>query len=55
MFASMRMILPQRRDIILELQEEKMLIQQPVLEQGKLEQFDYAIRDSARNDYVTVS
>ncbi|MDN4094364.1 YolD-like family protein [Brevibacillus agri] len=56
LFASMRIILPQQRDIILELQEEKKLVPQPVVEQDELEQFDYAIRDSARNDYaITVN
>ncbi|MFD2086946.1 YolD-like family protein [Brevibacillus brevis] len=46
----------EHKTVILELQEEKKLVPQPILEQDELEHFDYAIRDSARNDYaITVS
>jgi hypothetical protein len=56
LFASSRFVLPEHRELYLQLKEDDKLIPQPVLEQDELESFHYLIRDSGREDYaVTVT
>ncbi|MED1792861.1 YolD-like family protein [Brevibacillus nitrificans] len=56
MFAASRFVLPEQRELYLQIKEDEKLIRQPVLEQDELESFHYMIRDSAREDYaITVT
>jgi hypothetical protein len=56
LFGSSRFVLPEHRELYLQLKEDDTLVPQPRLEQDELESFDYLIRDSAREDYaVTVT
>jgi hypothetical protein len=56
LFASSRFVLPEHRELYLQLKEDQKLVPQPMIEQDKLESFHYLIRDSGREDYaVTVS
>lgn len=53
---SMRFVLPEQRELYLQLKEDENLVSMPVLEQDELESFHYMIRDSAREDYaITVT
>ncbi|WP_306418842.1 YolD-like family protein [Brevibacillus reuszeri] len=52
----MRFVLPQQRELYLQMQEDAKLVPMPVLEQDELESFHYIISDSARGDYaITVT
>lgn len=51
-----RFVLPQQREMYLQMKEDEKLVPMPVLEQDELESFHYLIRDAAREDYtVTVT
>ncbi|MGD8188591.1 YolD-like family protein [Brevibacillus ginsengisoli] len=51
-----RFMLPEHVKALLELQEDKKLTLQPVLEDDELQSFQYQIMDAARNDYaITVT
>ncbi|ELK42781.1 hypothetical protein D478_07234 [Brevibacillus agri BAB-2500] len=51
-----RFVLPQQRELYLQMREDEKLVPMPVLEQDELESMQYLIRDSAREDYaVTVT
>lgn len=53
---SMRFVLPEQRELYLQLKEDEKLVSMPVIEQDELEGFHYTIRDSAREDYaITVT
>ncbi|QRG66919.1 YolD-like family protein [Brevibacillus choshinensis] len=53
---SMRFVLPEQRELYLQLKEDEKLVSMPVIEQDELESFHYSIRDSAREDYaITVT
>lgn len=55
-FGASRWVLPEQRELYLQMKEDEKLITRPVLEQDELESFQYLIRDSAREDYaVTIS
>lgn len=55
-FAASRFVLPEQRELYLQIKEDEKLIQQPVLEQDEMESMHYLIRDSAREDYaITVT
>lgn len=56
MFAASRFVLPEQRELYLQIKEDEKLIRQPVLEQDEVDSMQYLIRDSAREDYaVTVT
>jgi YolD-like protein len=56
LFSSSRFVLPEHRELYLQLKEDEKLIPMPVLGQDELESFHYMIRDSAKEDYaVTVT
>ncbi|MED4749973.1 YolD-like family protein [Brevibacillus choshinensis] len=56
MFAASRFVLPEQREMYLQIKEDEKLIRQPVLEQDELESMQFLIRDSAREDYaITVT
>jgi len=49
-------VLPQQRELYLQMKEDEKLVHMPVLEQDELESFQYQLRDSAREDYaITVT
>lgn len=51
-----RFVLPQQRELYLQMKEDEKLVPMPVLEQDELESMHYLIRDSSREDYaVTVT
>ncbi|MBY0055002.1 YolD-like family protein [Brevibacillus agri] len=51
-----RFVLPQQRELYLQMREDEKLVPMPVLEQDELESMQYLIRDAAREDYaVTVT
>jgi len=51
-----RFVLPQQRELYLQMKEDEKLVPMPALEQDELESFQYLIRDAAREDYaITVS
>lgn len=51
-----RFVLPQQRELYLQMREDEKLVPMPVLEQDELESFQYIIRDAAHEDYaITVS
>lgn len=53
---SIRFVLPEQRELYLQLKEDQKLVSMSVIEQDELESFHYLIRDSARDDYaITVS
>ncbi|MDH6351953.1 YolD-like family protein [Brevibacillus sp. 1238] len=53
---SIRFVLPEQRELYLQMREDEKLVPMPVLEQDELESFQYLIRDAAREDYaVTVT
>lgn len=55
-FAASRFVLPEQRELYLQIKEDEKLIRQPLLEQDETESMQYLIRDSAREDYaITVS
>ncbi|KQL45276.1 hypothetical protein AN963_24740 [Brevibacillus choshinensis] len=55
-FAASRFVLPEQRELYLQIKEDEKLIQQPVPEQDEMESMQYLIRDSAREDYaITVT
>lgn len=55
-FAASRFVLPEQRELYLQLKEDQKLSPQPTLEEDELANFHYLIRDSAREDYaVTVT
>ncbi|GED32098.1 YolD-like family protein [Brevibacillus centrosporus] len=56
LFQSVRFVLPQQRELYLELKRDEQLIPKPVLEEDELEEIQRAINDSRQGDYaVTVS
>ncbi|KMZ44001.1 MULTISPECIES: YolD-like family protein [Bacillales] len=53
---SMRFVLPEQRELYLQMKQDERLVPMPTLELDELESFQYIIRDAAREDYaVTVS
>ncbi|GED55190.1 YolD-like family protein [Brevibacillus borstelensis] len=51
-----RFVLPQQRELYLQMREDEKLVPMPALEQDELESFQYIIRDAAREDYaITVT
>ncbi|GAA4704134.1 YolD-like family protein [Brevibacillus fulvus] len=55
-FAASRFVLPEQRELYLQLKEDQKLSEQPTLEEDELANFQYLIKDSAREDYaVTVT
>ncbi|MGG3008451.1 YolD-like family protein [Brevibacillus parabrevis] len=51
-----RFVLPQQRELYLQMKEDEKLVPMPALEQDELESFQYLIRDAAREDYaITVT
>lgn len=56
LFGSSRFVLPEQREMYLQVKQDEKLVSMPILEQDELESFQYIIRDAAREDYaVTVS
>ncbi|MED4570295.1 YolD-like family protein [Brevibacillus agri] len=56
MFAASRFVLPEQRELYLQVKEDEKLVPMPVIEQDELENFHYTIRDSGREDYaITVT
>ncbi|WP_411502960.1 YolD-like family protein [Brevibacillus centrosporus] len=51
-FAASRWVLPEQRELYLQIKEDEKLVPMPVIEQDELEAFQYLIRDSAREDYA---
>lgn len=55
-FAANRFVLPEQRELYLQFKEDQKLSEQPTLEEDELANFQYLIKDSAREDYaVTVT
>lgn len=53
---SMRFVLPEQRELYLQMKEDDKLVPMPIFEQDEMESFQYVLRDAAREDYpVTVS
>lgn len=53
---STRFVLPEQRELYLQLREDEKLVSMPAIEQVELESFHFAIPDSAREDYaITVT
>lgn len=52
LFGASRFVLPEHRELYLQIKEEDNLVSMPVLEQDELESFQYLIRDSAKEDYA---
>ncbi|MGF9909423.1 YolD-like family protein [Brevibacillus porteri] len=52
----MRFVLPEQRELYLQVKEDDKLITMPIVEQDELESLNYVICDSARADYaITVT
>ncbi|MGG4497602.1 YolD-like family protein [Brevibacillus reuszeri] len=49
---SMRFVLPEQRELYLQMKEDDKLVPMQSLEQDELDSFHYIIRDSAREDYA---
>lgn len=55
-FAASRFVLPEQRELYLQLKEDQKLSPQPTLEEDELASFQYLIRDTARGVYaLTIS
>lgn len=52
MFAASRWVLPEQRELYLQMKEDEKLVPMPTIEQDEFESFHYMIRDSAREDYA---
>ncbi|WP_409177521.1 YolD-like family protein [Brevibacillus fortis] len=56
LFGSSRFVLPEQRELYLQMKEDDKLVSMPILEQDEMESLQYVLRDAAREDYpVTVS
>ncbi|WGV57764.1 YolD-like family protein [Brevibacillus brevis] len=56
LFASSRFVLPEHREMYLQVKEDDKLVTMPLIEQDELESINYIIHDSARADYaITVT
>lgn len=56
MFAANRFVLPEQRELYLQMKEDEKLVPMPELEQDELESFHYQLRDAGREDYaVTIT
>jgi len=49
---SMRFVLPEQRELYLQMKQDDKLVSMPSLDQDELDSFHYMIRDSAREDYA---
>lgn len=47
---SMRFVLPEQRELYLQMKEDDKLVAMPVIEQDELETFDYLLRDAQQNE-----
>lgn len=52
MFAANRFVLPEQRELYLQMKEDEKLVPMPELEQDELESFHYQLRDAGREDYA---
>lgn len=53
---SIRFVLPEQRELYLQMKADEKLVSMPMIEQDELESFHYMIKDAAREDYaITVS
>lgn len=48
MFAASRFVLPEQRELYLQIKEDEKLVSMPTIEQDELESFHYALRDAGR-------
>jgi hypothetical protein len=56
MFAASRFVLPEQRELYLQMKEDEKLVPLPEHEQDELESFHYQLRDAGREDYaVTIT
>ncbi len=56
LFGSSRFVLPEQREMYLQMKRDDKLVPKPILEPDELESFNYLIRDSGREGYaVTVT
>ncbi|MFC8686295.1 YolD-like family protein [Brevibacillus porteri] len=55
-FVASRFVLPEHREMYLQVKEDEKLVTMPIVEQDELESLNYVICDSARADYaITVT
>ncbi|MBO8164249.1 MAG: YolD-like family protein [Brevibacillus sp.] len=52
LFAASRFVLPEHRELYLELKRDQELIPQPILEEDELMEIQYRIQDSMQYDYT---
>lgn len=53
---SIRFVLPEQRELYLQMKEDEKLVPMPEIEQDELESFHYQLRDAGREDYaVTIT
>lgn len=50
LFATMRFVLPEQRELYLSMKEDDKLVPMPILEQDELETFDYLLRNAHQNE-----
>ncbi|WP_339167125.1 YolD-like family protein [Brevibacillus sp. FSL L8-0520] len=56
LFGASRFVLPEHKELYLQIKEDEKLCPMPILEQDELESIQYIIMDSARCDYaITVT
>jgi hypothetical protein len=54
LFAASRFVLPEQRELYLQIKEDEKLVNMPFIEQDELESFRYVISDSTREDYAVL-
>ncbi|MGG4447655.1 YolD-like family protein [Brevibacillus porteri] len=55
-FVASRFVLPEHREMYLQVKEDDKLVTMPIVEQDELESFNYLLRDAGREDYgVTIT
>ncbi len=56
MFAASRFVLPEQRELYLQLKEDEKLVSMPLIEQDEFESFEYILRDAQQENYaVTIT
>jgi hypothetical protein len=52
LFAASRFVLPEHRELYLQLKEDEKLVPQPILEEDELSEIQYRIEDSRQYDFA---
>lgn len=56
MFAASRFVLPEQRELYLQLKEDEKLVSMPTIEQDEFESFEYILRDAQQENFaVTIT